>query len=268
MQRRVSSRGVTQVAGQTLRVGFAHRHTPVDIDVHDAEFHVYDQAGEPLATIPEPAAKRSPGPRATVSATEWVRDMSDWDAYYEALAGRQVRELFSRALRLMGPTPPGRALDLGCGDGTETRALLSAGWHVVAVDMEPAAESRILAGVPDEKRARLEVVIAELSTVQLPPAELIYAGASLFFVEPARFPRVWGAIRAALQPGGVLAVNLMGVNDSWASEGCTALRRDEIDQLCDGLDVLELTERDENGTSFAGPKHWHLYDLIARQPLK
>ena len=102
--------------------------------------------------------------------------MSDWDAYYEALTGRQVRELFSRALRLIGPTPPGRALDLGCGDGTETRTLLTAGWHVVAVDMEPAAESRILAGVPDEQRARLEVVISELSTVQLPPAELIYAG--------------------------------------------------------------------------------------------
>jgi hypothetical protein len=27
----------------------------------------------------------------------------------------------------------------------------------------------------------------------------------------------------ALQPGGVLAVNLMGVNDNWAGEGCTVL---------------------------------------------
>jgi trans-aconitate methyltransferase len=73
--------------------------------------------------------------------------MREWDAYFEALAGRPVRELFSRALRHMGTTRPGRALDLGCGDGTETRALLNAGWHVVAVDTEPAAENRILAGV-------------------------------------------------------------------------------------------------------------------------
>jgi hypothetical protein len=42
IQRRVSSRGVTQVAGQTLRVGYAHRHTLVDIAVHETEFHVYD----------------------------------------------------------------------------------------------------------------------------------------------------------------------------------------------------------------------------------
>lgn len=51
VQRRVSSRGVTQVAGQTLRVGFAHRHTTVDSDVHETEFRVYDQARELLVVI-------------------------------------------------------------------------------------------------------------------------------------------------------------------------------------------------------------------------
>ncbi|HEY7273715.1 MAG TPA: hypothetical protein VH502_13365 [Actinoplanes sp.] len=57
VQRRISSRGVTQVAGQTLRVGFAHRHILVDIDVHETEFHVFDQAGEPLAAIPRTSGK-------------------------------------------------------------------------------------------------------------------------------------------------------------------------------------------------------------------
>jgi hypothetical protein len=46
VQQRVSSRPVTQVAGQRLPVGFAHRHTLLDIDVHE-EFHIYNQAGEP-----------------------------------------------------------------------------------------------------------------------------------------------------------------------------------------------------------------------------
>ena len=52
VQRRVSGRGVTQIAGQTLRVGFSHRHTLVDIDVCENEFHVFDQAGELLTVIP------------------------------------------------------------------------------------------------------------------------------------------------------------------------------------------------------------------------
>ena len=38
-------------------VGFAHRHTLVDIDVHETEFHIYDQAGEALATIPRTSGK-------------------------------------------------------------------------------------------------------------------------------------------------------------------------------------------------------------------
>jgi hypothetical protein len=57
VQRRISSRGVTQVAGQTLRVGFAHRHTLVDIDVHKSELHVNDQAGERLLAIPRTNGK-------------------------------------------------------------------------------------------------------------------------------------------------------------------------------------------------------------------
>jgi hypothetical protein len=60
--------GVTHVAGQTLRVGLAHRHTLVD--VHDTEFRVHDQAAEPLAVVPEPAAGKSPEPRGTGFATD------------------------------------------------------------------------------------------------------------------------------------------------------------------------------------------------------
>jgi len=57
VQERISSLGVTQVAGQRPRIGFAHRHTLVDVVVHDAEFHVYDQAGESLVVVPRTGGK-------------------------------------------------------------------------------------------------------------------------------------------------------------------------------------------------------------------
>jgi len=49
--------------------------------------------------------------------------------------------LFTEALANFG-AKSGRglqAVDLGCGDGTETLALLEAGWTVLAIDREPAA---------------------------------------------------------------------------------------------------------------------------------
>jgi hypothetical protein len=57
VQRKVSDRGATQVAGQKLQVGFAHRNTLVDVHVGDREFQIYDSHGELLATIPKTTTK-------------------------------------------------------------------------------------------------------------------------------------------------------------------------------------------------------------------
>ena len=57
VQRKVSDRGATQVAGQKLQVGHAHRNTLVDIHVDDTVFRVYDSEGELLASIPKTTTK-------------------------------------------------------------------------------------------------------------------------------------------------------------------------------------------------------------------
>ena len=57
VQRKVSQGGTTQVAGQTLRIGYPHRNTLVDVHVHDSEFRIYDTDGELLATIPKTTTK-------------------------------------------------------------------------------------------------------------------------------------------------------------------------------------------------------------------
>jgi hypothetical protein len=37
-------------------------------------------------------------------------------------------------------------------------------------------------------------------------------------------------------------------------------------RLGDGLDIVVLDETEEDGMSFLGPKHWHVFDLIVRKP--
>ena len=36
--------------------------------------------------------------------------------------------------------------------------------------------------------------------------------------------------------------------------------------LFDGFEVESFVEEDEDGESFDGPKHWHVFHVIARRP--
>ncbi len=39
-----------------------------------------------------------------------------------------------------------------------------------------------------------------------------------------------------------------------------------MEALLDGLEIIELTEVEEDGGSFVGPTHWHVFDIVARRP--
>lgn len=191
----------------------------------------------------------------------------DWSAYYRAIAGREPRPLFRTALERRGGGPPGEAIDLGSGDGTETLALLDAGWRVTAVDLTAEAASIIRTRVPADQADRLVTQTCAFIEAHLPAADLVYAGFSLPFMAPPDFAVVWPRLRAALRHGGILAVDLFGPNDSWAgTRDMTFLARSDIDQLLRGLEVLSLEEEDADGMAASGPKHWHLFKIVARRP--
>lgn len=159
------------------------------------------------------------------------------------------------------------AVDLGCGEGTDALALLDRGWSVLAVDIEDAGLALLRARIPAAWAQRISIVCASFADVGLPPAHLIHAGFSLPFCPPHQFPAVWEQIRRALVPGGMFAGQLFGTRDSWAGDpGMTFQDRSEVDALLDGLEMLELHETERDGQAFSGPKHWHTYDILAREP--
>jgi SAM-dependent methyltransferase len=161
--------------------------------------------------------------------------------------------------------PVGSAVDLGAGDGTETLALLDRGWSVVAVDAEPASAAALAAAAPPG--APLTVVTRDMAEVDLPPADLVLAAFSLFFLPRPAFEAVWSRLREALRPGGVVAGHLLLERDSWAAlPGITALGVDEARRRLAGLEVLAFDEQEHDGQAYSGPKHWHLVELVARRP--
>ena len=122
----------------------------------------------------------------------------NWDEYYKKIQGRAPRQLLLDALEKFPSSESLQAIDLGCGDGTETVVLLSRGWHVHAVDGEPAGIQRLMEKVPHEGQVHLQTQVAKFEEVILPPADLIHASYSIPFCHPDHFPALWEKIANAL----------------------------------------------------------------------
>lgn len=196
----------------------------------------------------------------------------DFAGYNAAQARRGVRPLALAAIAAHGigeqdarHEEAGRpvAIELGCGRGIEARHLAEHGFTVHAYDMDPSVAPALA-----DLAAKLPVhpEIRDLAEVDsLPGADLILACASLPFVRRDAFDRLWGAMREALRPQGILAVDLFGEHDDWAATEGTYLSSAEVDALLEGYAVSELTEEERDGGSFSGPKHWHTFRLLARR---
>ncbi|GAA3053804.1 MULTISPECIES: class I SAM-dependent methyltransferase [Actinomycetes] len=209
-------------------------------------------------------------------ATSPSTDDADWAAFYRRTADRPPRPLLrdalahlSTAARRAGDVH--HAVDLGCGDGTETLHLLSAGFHVTAIDREQTAVDTVTTRAEDaELGDGLTTVCADLCSADLPRVDLVLACLSLPFLREDDLVEVWQRLLASLHPGGILAAQLFGDRDSWATgetavEGMTFHTRDDVESWVSGLTVLQLDEREYDGPSGRGPKHWHVYDVIARR---
>lgn len=207
-------------------------------------------------------------------------------AYNDDQAGRPVRQLCTDVVAMAAsagerPLDPGAAgplaLDLGCGAGVETAALLRAGWRVHAIDSAPGTAERVLRTVEQTSSsvdrglgaAGLTVEVADLRELaSLPGADLVHAGYALPYLPPDDFARVWSLIRRSLRPGGWLAVDLLGDRDSWAgTPDETFLDEASVRGLLTGLDVLRFEVEDADGPAYRGSKHWHVFHVIARARL-
>ena len=160
---------------------------------------------------------------------------------------------------------PGFGVDLGCGQGRDTFAMLERGWRVLAIDAEPEAIERLRARAGDEPR--LETRVASFAEAEWPQADLVNAGYALPFCPPARFDAVWERLVGSVRPGGRFSGQIFGDRDEWAGDGSmTFMTRTEALRRLEPFELERFDEEDEDGkTALGDAKHWHVFHVIARR---
>jgi len=187
-----------------------------------------------------------------------MTDGATWADYYRENEGREPRALLLEVLDSF--ELPGEAVDLGCGAGIDTLAMLERGWQVFATDAEDEAIQRTRGRVPPELQLRLQTLVTPMEDVELPAASF-----SVFFCDPPRFADVWARIGRAIVPGGRFAGQLLGDRDTWApDEDISAFSEAQARALFDGWTLERFEEEENDGEACDGPKHWHVFHVVAR----
>lgn len=199
------------------------------------------------------------GPRADCPTNENF----DWDVYYKASGGRDVRPLLVQAVEAQHSA--GDALELGAGAGNEVRYLLERGYRVTAVDADTGGVAILRALA----HPNLRVVQSTYDAFTFEPHryDLVSAQFALPFNPASTFDAMFARLRGSIRPGGLFSGNLFGERDEWnvPGSGKTFLSREDAIRLFDGFDVLLFEEKEEQRElAHGGMKHWHLFDIIAR----
>jgi len=197
---------------------------------------------------------------------------SFWEARYAGAtgiwSGRPNRALVDEATGLQ----PGRALDLGCGEGADVVWLATRGWTVTAVDLSATALARGEAaargaGVAD----RVRWVVADLADADGLPDDPAYDLVTACFLQtPLEFPRVEVLRRAAdrVAPGGRLLVVAHAAPPPWSD--VRADHHDEFPTVEQELadlaldDAWDVEVAEVRGRDATGPEgqSGHLLDTV------
>ncbi|HQU25500.1 MAG TPA: PIG-L family deacetylase [Acidimicrobiales bacterium] len=177
------------------------------------------------------------------------RDVAaQWDPRYGA-GGRVFTTEPSEALvELVSGLVPGRAVDLGAGEGRNSLWLARRGWRVVAVDASRVALDRLEAAAADEGLA-VETVVADL-TGYLDAEGLAgrrFDLALLAYVHPAPDERdaLLETAARALAPGGHLLVvghHRSALGRSGPPDPARLYTTDDLRRVV-GVEVISLGER-------------------------
>ena len=201
-----------------------------------------------------------------LSATDQSETVAFWEAHYgekdQVWSGRPNGVLVEEVSDLA----PGRALDVGCGEGADAIWLASKGWRVIAIDVSPTALERG-ARAAEETGVDVEWQWHDLAdTFPAGEFDLVnaqYLHSSLDLPEE----KIYSAIAAAVAPGGTVLVVSHAAFPPWSRhhEAHTFPQPDEIARslgLSDDDWDIEVCEIRERSTIAPSGEHAEISDSV------
>ena len=195
-----------------------------------------------------------------------IIDLTDWQEFQKRTLDTPPRKMLLKALEYSAGFA-GHAVDLGCGSGIDTIALVENGWKVFAVDSVSDGFENIRAKLSKELLRNVEFIQGNFEDLDIPEVDLVYSSFSIPFCIPEHFDSFWKKIVNAIRPGGRFSGNLFGEKDEWIyMNDVTFITIDRIDGLFSGFEIEYFKELYAEGPSVLTPtKLWHLFDVVAKK---
>lgn len=211
-------------------------------------------------TSPEPPLRSPETPSAPTDDAAWDARYAETDRVWSgAPNGALVAEVSG--------LPPGRVLDVGCGEGADAVWLAREGWEVVALDISQVALDRAAAHAA-EAGVEVEWVHAGLVEADLPDWSFDLVSAQYPALLASTDDVAEHALVDAVAPGGVLlVVHHADIDAEHARQGGFdpddyVSPADVVPLLGEGWTV-ELDERRERHVSGGAGAH-HTHDVVLR----
>ncbi|MBT8341461.1 MAG: class I SAM-dependent methyltransferase [Desulfatitalea sp.] len=141
-------------------------------------------------------------------------------------------------------TPAGRALDLGCGTGTNALALARRGWQVTGIDFIPGAIRKARRKAAGSGLA-VEFLIADVTRLDglTGPYDYVLDIGCLFAIDPEGRRNYLARLERLLRPGGMYMLYAWLPRD-WEGRR-VGLSEEQVHQLLDRAFIRERLERGE-----------------------
>ena len=184
------------------------------------------------------------------------------EAYFAAAMEKPLHEIYS----ILEPQlkPPGVAVELGCGIGHGLLFLLEKGFEVFGVDTSAHALRVLRDRLPEGAKAHL--IQADMADWELPSADVVVAGFSLFFLNQEKLGEFVPRMLRAIKPGGLFAGQFLGSNDEWARRGHGLADAELLRDMFRDFELIHFDEVQREGeTTLKQAKFWHVFHVVARK---